>query len=921
MLSPRPLCTLLLALAALSAAAAENRGGRLSFRPDGSFELAGAGETLSGRFFVYSDAAKANLPLAFRVDGDQVAFHTAESRGGIAVAGHDRLFEFTGSITNTSDAELRLEPALAVTAPRTAAEWFWGGFDVLEAGGEALARRGMKGKTSKHIGGGLNQPFPTAALIGPKRAVILGQHQFDDVSYHAAQYRPTGGGRAELTFSQRIVVAPGRTVPFRFAAGIVPVRFGREENVVQAFYDAFPERWRPRQKEDDAYIWGAHSQYRAWYFKPDRERERRFYATVDWSYAPYKRSGDHYGREELWNYETAFPISPRNFAATMNGTVFDYRTITVPEFQRRRREIFRRHARDFGYGFYINAAWCEIGLAKERYPDAINEDTEGGIPHILGPWSTAHDREIRVFPLGSSFGEVLRRDIRQLYEELQFPGFSMDCGTPGVSYRGPAAQNPELPGRAWDEKGIFIDELVAINHVIDFMHGLNPENPPFVWKNGQGRGDYMMIETSIFNPIFRSWMPLTRYNIGQRPAVVHGPGFLVDSTVPDWRNLSRDEFYERMSRLGDHAVLTDFQYGFTQNHVTQSGNPQSIYAMPELLECIRTGWQALVPVEADSSNKLLYRARYGRGADTILYYGNPWPEPMPLTFRVDNAALGGGHHLFVRKMRDRARLENRLAGGDTVFDAVLPSRRPALFESVLKLSALPAGGELAATVESAKDIDRIAYTVTLANRAAFRAAVTPRRLYNFSPEVKLNGAAVPAGETLTLPPGARLELVYTSKYFRTPAASIRDFPFVDAAGAPAFQIRVPAAPNAAEMKEAANLQLYFRFTADKGITQAGKIFVEKNDDAPADPAVVIRVGRGGEAGIRRDGDVIVFNAPEAKQAAGMMKLLAYVMDERFPYLLPFAPHDSISGEMMEKFELASRPLPYEKCFESREAAQ
>ena len=71
-------------------------------------------------------------------------------------------------------------------------------------------------------------------------------------------------------------------------------------------------------------------------------------------------------------------------------------------------------------------------------------------------------------------------------------------------------------------------------------------------------------------------------------------------------------------KLADHVVFTDFEYGFTQCYSTRDGNPRSIYVQPELLECIRLGWQALCPVEYDSKGKFLYRSRFGRSADTIL---------------------------------------------------------------------------------------------------------------------------------------------------------------------------------------------------------------------------------------------------------------------------------------------------------------
>ncbi|MDD3695521.1 MAG: hypothetical protein PHG44_06080 [Lentisphaeria bacterium] len=880
---------------------------------DGVFSLGGraAGSPrFEGECYVYEDSQKKTYSRAQALDNPLFRWESKLSSS-------EKLFRLDCVVENLSAAELRLEPGLCLRVPRGDQDLFWGGFDVQPVEGKDFARLGFKGKTSKHIGGGLAQPFPVAALIAEDMCVFLGQFQFDQVSWNAAQYKIVDEHSAELRFSQRLVLAPGQSLDFRFLLGLTPRRFGREENVVQAFYDAYPEWWRPLQGQDDPYIWYAHSQYRAWYYKPDREKERRYYAAVDWCYTPYKRAGDPWGKEELWDYKPEFPIKPDSFGSIANGIYFDYTTRTHADFHRLRKEIFSKNAKDFGYAFYTGAAWCEINLAKEKYADAINYDTEGGVPHILGPWSTGHDREIRVFPMGTSFSEDFRKDCARLWKELDLPGFAFDCGTPGVNYRGPACNNPELPGRAWDQQGLFIDELVAINDMIDFVHALDADNPPFVWKNGQGRADYVMIETSIFNPIFRSWMPLTRYNIGQRPAVIHSPGYLFDSSIPNWRNLGREEFYREMHKLADHAILTDFQYGVSQNHVTQNGNPQSIYAMPELLECIRNGWQALIPVHTSQDDKFLYRARYGRESSSILYFGNPWEEELALTFRVDNSGLGKGSNLFVPKMRDQAALLNHIEGEETVFADSLPSRKPRLFEAVLNLSSLPAGQSLQAEVSSKKDLDRIVYEIQLRGNPVFKARLSPRFIHRYQAIIRLDGRVIEPNQEAEIAADARILVEYSSEFFKCNAEKILSFPFVDGARKPAFAILLPQEPSVAERKEAANLRDYFRFTGDRKITVPGEIEVRQQaPEKPGGALFSIAVGRGGQSGIFCQEDKLSLRAENARQAQAMMKELMYVMDRRFPYVFNFSPVDSYTPEMLQKFQMPENPLPWQPCFES-----
>ncbi|MFA6931260.1 MAG: hypothetical protein WCT05_13125, partial [Lentisphaeria bacterium] len=744
------------------------------------------------------------------------------------------------------------------------------------------------------------------------------QKAFAPVSYSSAIYTPISPEKAQISYSMRIVVPPLKSQKFHFALGAVQRRFDAEETVVQAHYDSYPEEWHPAQGQDDPYIWGAHSHYLAWYYIPHREKERRRYATVDWAYTPYKRSGDPYGRKQFWDYTPAFPIQERGFGQVANLIFFDYRKMSIEDFHQTRKKIFDKHGHDFGYAFYANAAWCEIALAEEHYPDAINNITEGSIVSILGPWSTHHDREIRVFPMGTSFAKQFKTDLKQLHQELNLPGFAIDCGSFGMYYRGPACADETLPGRAWDEKGVFICESITINELIDFIHSLNPENPPFAWKNGIAKSDYTMIETSIFNPLFRAWMPLCRYLIGQRPTVVHSPGYLFEQTIPQWQNLDQKTFMEEYAKLGDHVVLTDFQYGFTQSHEVQSGNPQSIYCMPELLTCIRNGWQALIPVETNHNGKYLYRARYGRDASTILYYGNPWPEKMPLTFKVDNSALGDGYNLFVPMKRDFASLTNQIAdNGDTVFQASLPSRRPALFEAVLNLSDSNNHNFGEVLVQSRKDLHQIEYRIQLNNPDPIRCRLKPRWIHRFSPVILLGNQIIPTGVECNLPPGADIHILYRSEFFQCSYQEIDCFPFVDAERQPDFSIWLPPDANASEMKEAVNMQTYFSYTGKLKVTGTTPLFIVRDNEPPEGPTVQIRVGRGGTPAIERKGEILSLNAGNAAEADVMMQLLNYAMDRQFPWY----PGRSGPKDMVDRFNLQENLMPYERCFESEEFAQ
>ena len=914
----------LLFLAAMYLIAAS--AGSFRFTDGTGFELDAVNkETLKGNFFVRERSeekikeGKGVITRTLKLSeeksnsADQKILVTKDFKLTLTLKDTFPMTTITATVKNLSDKQLLLEPGMRLSVKPLKGDQFWAGFDILDAEDKELGRQGYKGRYSKHISGGVTQPFPTASLIGNGRAIILGGRLFEISSWDSGKYVPRKKSGASLYYSRRIVVEPGKEVTNTYFAGSVPVRFDVEQNVVEAYYETIPSDFRPFVGKDNPYIRGAHCQYSTWARKPNFEAERRRFTTIDWAYTPYKRSGDSYGRKELWDYKPLVSDFKVTFGQLMRGEGMDYKKLTWEQFHKRRKEIFHESARKYGYSFYTCIGWCEKQLAETIYKDSLAEDKSVALE--LAPWSVHHDRERRVFMYGNSYGKAFMEDLAKLSEELDLPGFAFDCGSPGVNHYGAAAKNPEVDGRAWDEKGVFIDELCGVNQIVDYVHKLRPSDPLYVWKNGGGNCDMQMIETDLFGSVFPSWMPHMRYGIGQRPAVLHvREGYMYQETIPDWNSLTQDEFIQRWSKLGDHLTFSDFEYGMTNSYYGYGGNRLSQYAMPELLECIDLGWRALVPVATDGlgEDQMLYKARYGRQADTILFFGNPYEKPINIKFTVDNYGLGGKYQLFLPKMRDFANMENRIVNGDTVFSYALPSRRPVLFEAAFGLDKLPASGKLGAKVSSKKDIHKMTYTAELDNDSPFTAVVTPREVENFTVELKINGNTVAAGTGVELPANAKIEAVYTSKLFGVPAMRISTFPFIGADGKPQVAVKLPDNPNAAEKEIAGHIQGYFDFTA-----------AHKMNSKAALPAwkegmwtIEVTVGRGKGDRIERKGRTIYLHSSTDRKAILNYKALARVMDRRFEYFMPFVVHSNQTNIMARKFDQKTLLLPYSRCFES-----
>lgn len=854
--------------------------GAFQFTGDAGFSVDG----VPGAFYLLDGLTGKEIGLHGKPSGDSLTLSGEGCRLEITCEPRARLWHFKGKAINTSSSEQRWELGVRLFVTLQKGDMFWGGVDPLPIKDKPILRLGKGAGSYKRD----NRPwlaFPVSAVFGGNRAIIAAGRNGAPVSYAAAIIHPKDG-KATLAYCIRIVPGAARSLDFSLSAGTVPMRFENEENIVQAHYDAFPEDWHSAFDWENPYIWGAHSYYSAWKApKPSRELQRRRFANIEWAYTPWKRPGDIFGHEKYWDYQPSAPFV-RNFNTLYNGEYFDYDKMRPDEFHKRRKALFDKYGRDFGYCFYLCPAWCEHTLAKQFFPDALKLDLDKSLPRELGRWTTLNHREYAVLPMWSDYGKFLEESLRKVYDQIHPVGFAIDGGGCGVYYRGKATTDPSIPERAWDAKGIFLDESAAVDRMVEYIHSLNKENPPIAWKNGLGKSDYMMLETSIFNPFFRQWMPHMRYMMGQRPVSVHSPGYLFDETIPGWQNMSREQFDAAFSRLADHVVFTDFEYGFTQCYSTRNGNPRSIYSQPELLECMRLGWQALTPVETDAGDRYIYRSRFGRGADTILFYGNPWEEPWTLHFKVDNTALLGGVCLFVRKMRDHATLTQKYQAPDTVFQDTLPSRDPALYEAVIALSQAPDG--LGAVVSSRKDLNRILYTIELDNARAFKASITPRRIMRYSPQVLVNGGQ-PTG---TIPARAKITVEYRSKYFDMTFAKLDSFPWLKS------RVVLPENPNADERAVAERIDEYFSFLGKKMDGNEGTVRIS------------VRPGKVSRMDIK-DGELL-FQAENGDDARARLKDLMQAMDRQFPYFV----REPYGGRVMNaRFDFKNHPLSFRRCFE------
>ena len=629
---------------------------------------------------------------------------TGELDWSITAKKRNHLIEVTSEIVNKTDKELWIEPELRLAFTGSSFRNFWDGFNVVKNIEKApLLRRTTKSKFEKNVGASM-MPFPVSAVFGKQDGIFIGGALFDPISFNAAGYYPAA---EKLAFSYRFVLAPKKKITFRMFLGSSKTTYGEREGLVQNYYESLPELWKTDQ--ENPYIWGNYSHYQSWWIKPDAELLRRRYATIEWCYCPFRRSGDIYGYDELSDYKMF--SKPRN-VPKMGGIKVDAGILTNEQYRKIRKEQFGKFANKFGWMFYNSCAglWCEITLAQQKFPDSINDDPD--VPQVLTTWSTAYDKEIRTFPYGTSYQKFFEQSVRDTAKEIDLPGFAFDCAYGGAFYRGPAV-NKDIPGVAWDEKGKFIEQAIAINHQVDLVRSLKGRNgkPLTAWVNGYLKGDRNELEALYRNHgRFMRNMPLWRYWVGPKPANMSGH-FTFNLLFPDWRTKTPAELTEALAKLADYTLLSAFRHGLFYDFIQMNGNPVLAYVMPELQECVRNGWQATVPMTTTPANmRIPFRGRYGRGVQTIVYAGNSAPAQVKGTLNFDNSALGGKSktYFFIRHGRENDSTLNKIEKNFSSVEAVLPSRSPELFRAI---AGADTPDSLQVSVKAQRTLNQQVYTL------------------------------------------------------------------------------------------------------------------------------------------------------------------------------------------------------------------
>lgn len=595
------------------------------------------------------------------------------------------------------------------------------------------------------------------------------------------------------------------------------------------------------------------------------ETGRRFYSDWDWVYAPFKRTGDIYGREQFWNYQTA---RPSNAWRNKGATAADYHA-------KRSSELKNLDDAGIAGAFYTPSfSYSEIQLAKDEYPNAIIYNPDGSYyMYYTTPWVTGPDNEVMMYPWGNKFARQSMDDARQLVAENDIPAFGYDVFSGGVPYRGEGMK--ESPRRAFDDKGEYVDSSVAVAKMADFTRSLT--------KNGRATGlvgnatgqtrpflvtraDSLMFEQPPY--YHASDFVALRYAAGHKMITIWNPWRLVN--LLKWQQMTTEQLQDAYHGAADYLRLSCFRYGSFPSPRWASGVPQIMRMLPLIKEVISEGWQAVPAVRATHGELpgYIWPARYGNDVGSYITIGNAVKEPWHGQIAIDNDYLGTANYLFADV--DGTPLPQTVKGRVTLLQVQIPAHETLVLRAV---AALPANAAGDATVAWKDDGANGALNIQSSLSPA--KVVSPRNGWRLANHDKQNWN-------------------FNSLYFASPLKNILDFPyFGDATTA---QIVLPKNASDQDQQDAKHLQEYFIFWGKSGMQPARDIQLPILTD-PAKINTALPVIYLGAPATQRRGQALYVG--DAKQLMNML-------DQKYFYYGTLSPGPT-GGEVLKK-ALLNGPL-------------
>lgn len=616
-----------------------------------------------------------DLPGRWRREGDTVVWTGPglQARVSLATAGDLTVVavQFAAEASVWVRAELQMPLA------------FGGPWRLFDGRSERDGRRGTV-RQQQVIG-----TFPALAAFDNARGVGVGLDPTSWVSTFEPLVQAPDGKHGYLGFSVPLALDAGRPETVRFVLGAFqPGPFGVLP-LLEAWHAAFPTAYQPAPKLDPRLARGCATGAADYAPQPGSDYDARGICEGagsgwEWKYAKFKFGGDVVGRPETWGLSI-----PAKAAEVFQGS--------LAEFLAWRRANFAFTDRTAGAApmFYL-INWVSDEL-RSRFEDSLIAAADAfdhrGV--AIQGWIHTFTTDHRAYPWNNGLGDQLVTDLAALRDDLPLAGFAHDVAVGGSRYRPSRYES----GRAYDPRGVWLDEGLGIARVMHHVHSLRASTGEYGCGNAANffadthyaiaaATDTAIYEGGIYDALAAPDAALRdRLLLGRKPRCwyVHTYRDDIGLRVP-FEGLSGAELQEIVRARWDTAILWSFRFGWLPSPDLAFGYAPMQRALPLVQDCVQAGWHA---VPAMTTDQPVWLARYGDRLNTRLVVMNPHDNlPRTVKVKVWSAWLGGGPYLFASA--DGQPTENQVDGRDVSLTLTLPPRSWQVFHAVGRHGGGPA---------------------------------------------------------------------------------------------------------------------------------------------------------------------------------------------------------------------------------------
>ena len=321
------------------------------------------------------------------------------------IEAHDRHIIWTVSLPNRTHENLLVEARLSLPVRLGDDRWFyWNGLELKSVGSttrECEMTTLVPGEVPSQ------GVFPAVCLHNERQGIAIGMEPDQIESFYGSRVSPADGKQDTFYYAVRLAIPPGKTREMRFVIYVTDPNWSWR-SCIDRYWSFWPEVFAAPKRDD---IWGLYASSAPGFIHKQGDKFielcRRMRVGAMELYAPFNTTGHFYPDTEP--------------AVTRDKT-----TLTQKDMRR----LYETADIACCNLSYVIPTKCEREMAKAKYADSIIRMRDGSF-FFMDTWDVmgGHREKLAgMFAWGDSFGENLRKDLRQIVANYHPDGFYMDNG-------------------------------------------------------------------------------------------------------------------------------------------------------------------------------------------------------------------------------------------------------------------------------------------------------------------------------------------------------------------------------------------------------------------------------------------------------------------------------------------------------------